>query len=92
MKIFVLGAGRMGSVVAMDLARSNNGVQIGIADINVERAKSVAKNCGGEALKVDLMKEDDLIRALKGYDAVVNARWYFSQNGSLALRVGGKEE
>jgi lysine 6-dehydrogenase len=76
MKIFVLGAGRMGSVVAMDLARSDNGAQIGIGDIDIEKAKSVAKNCGGKALKIDLMKEGDLIRAIKGYDAVVNASWY----------------
>jgi lysine 6-dehydrogenase len=76
MKIFVLGAGRMGSVVAMDLARHGGGVEIGIGDIDLERAKSVAQRCGGEACKVDVQKVDDVSSTIRGYNAVVNASWY----------------
>ncbi len=78
MKIFVLGAGRMGSVVAMDLALSgsNNGVEIGVGDIDFERASSVAKKYQGQAYKVDITKSDEFVRTIRGYDAVVNASWY----------------
>jgi lysine 6-dehydrogenase len=78
MKIFVLGAGRMGSVVAMDLALSsaNNGIEIGIGDIDFERARAVAKKYKGNPVKVDITKSDDFVKALRGYDAVVNASWY----------------
>jgi lysine 6-dehydrogenase len=79
MKIFVLGAGRMGSVVAMDLARSGlkNGMQIGIGDIDLERAKTIATQYeNAQAFKTDVNKPEDLASALKDYDAVVNATWY----------------
>ncbi len=77
MNIVVLGAGRMGSVIARDLERS--GVdKIIIADIDVARAERVAKHLGGrsKAKKVDLTKIDSVTSCLRDADAVANAGWY----------------
>jgi lysine 6-dehydrogenase len=78
MKILVLGAGRMGSVITMDLSSSGEkkGIEIGIGDIDIERARSVAKKYGGEPIKVDITKNDEFVSVLRSYDAVVNASWY----------------
>jgi saccharopine dehydrogenase-like NADP-dependent oxidoreductase len=79
MTIVVLGAGRTGSVVAMDLAHSgakSNNIEIGIGDIDIERSKSVAKKYHGKAVKVDITKSDEFVEAIHGYDVVVNASWY----------------
>jgi lysine 6-dehydrogenase len=75
MKIFVLGAGRMGSVAAMDLSYDSS-VEIGIGDIDIERASAVAKQFGARAFKVDVTNVDHLAGVLRNYDAVVNASWY----------------
>ncbi|MFI5420035.1 MAG: saccharopine dehydrogenase family protein [Nitrososphaerales archaeon] len=75
MKIFVLGAGRMGSIVAKDLSNSN--VELGIGDIDGNRAEAVARQNGsGKAFAVDLTNVEKLSEILKEYDAVVNASWY----------------
>jgi lysine 6-dehydrogenase len=79
MKIFVLGAGRMGSVVAMDLASSGDAdgsIEIGVGDIDIERARAVAMKYQGQAFKADVTKSDELAETIRGYDAVVNASWY----------------
>ncbi len=65
----------MGSIAAMDLAKRN--VEIGIGDIDYERANSVARKYdGSRAFKVNATDSDELVKAFKGYDAVVNASWY----------------
>ncbi len=77
MNIVVLGAGRMGSVIARDLERS--GVdKIIIADIDVARAEKVAKQLGGRSKgkKVDLTRIDSVASCLRDADAVANAGWY----------------
>jgi lysine 6-dehydrogenase len=77
MKIFVLGAGRMGSVAAMDLARSkNSGIEIGVGDIDYGKAKLVAKQTGAKPFKADVTRIDDLSAILRRYDAIINASWY----------------
>jgi saccharopine dehydrogenase-like NADP-dependent oxidoreductase len=77
MKIFVLGAGRMGSVVAQDLSRSENRIEIGIGDLELDRAQALSKAIGcGTSYKVDVTKLEGVANVLKGYDTVVNASWY----------------
>jgi lysine 6-dehydrogenase len=79
MKIFVLGAGRMGSVVVMDLARSGikNGIEIGIGDVELARAKNISSRYENvDAFKTDVNRPEELVGVLKKYDAVVNATWY----------------
>lgn len=62
----------------MDLAlsNSNNSVEVGVGDIDFERANSVAKKYQGQAYKVDVTKSDEFAKTIRGYDAVVNASWY----------------
>ncbi|MDA4112170.1 MAG: saccharopine dehydrogenase NADP-binding domain-containing protein [Thaumarchaeota archaeon] len=75
-RIFVLGAGRMGSIVAKDL-RQRNDVEVGVGDIDRDRAEAIAKQKEGDrAFVVDVTDTEKLSHILSGYDAVVNASWY----------------
>ncbi len=80
MKIFVLGAGRMGSAVVQDLARSEkSNLELGIGDIDLERARALAKvvvEAPTQTYKVNVADTDALTSILEKYDAVVNATWY----------------
>jgi saccharopine dehydrogenase (NAD+, L-lysine-forming) len=76
MRIFVLGAGRMGSIVAKDL-HSREEIELGVGDIDQMRAESIAKQNGADkAFAVDVTNTEKLSEILRGYDAVVNASWY----------------
>ncbi len=55
----------------------NGGVELGIGDIDLERARTLA--LGHEnaiPYKVDVRRADELASVLKGYEAVLNASWY----------------
>ncbi len=60
----------------MDLASGSSSVEIGVGDIDIGRATSVAKEFGANAYKVDIANIDQLATILRRYDAVVNASWY----------------
>ena len=76
MKIFVFGAGRMGSIVAKDLA-SRKDVELGVGDINLKRAEALANQNGSRnAFAVDATNIETLSKILRGYAVVVNASWY----------------
>jgi lysine 6-dehydrogenase len=77
MKIFVLGAGRMGSIVAKDLSSSRSDIELGVGDIDRQRAEALAtQNESREAFAVDVTNVEKLSEILRGYDVVVNASWY----------------
>jgi lysine 6-dehydrogenase len=79
-KIFVLGAGRMGSAVVQDLVHTaRDDLEIGIGDVDLSRAQGLTKagtDNFGQAYKVDVLDTDTLSSILERYDAVVNATWY----------------
>jgi len=77
MKVFVLGAGRMGSIIAKDLSSSPGDIELGVGDIDQKRAEDVARENGSRAaFGVDVTKVEKLSEILREYDAVVNASWY----------------
>src|SRR5207244_10747661 len=88
-RIIILGGcGAMGSELTRDLARTSDFEEIVIADTNLEKAKSLAGELGGErvrAIQVDVSDEDTLARTLRGFDVVANATTYHF--GLIATRA-----
>ena len=80
MRIIVLGGcGFMGSEVTRDLARTSDFEQIVIADADLERAQSLAKELGGDrvrAMRADAANEVSLTEILRGFDVVANCTTY----------------
>ena len=76
MRICVLGAGAQGSVIARILAEDPEIDKVLLGDINTQLLQRVAKKIGSSKLlteRVDAGNSDDLAKALKGTDVVVNA-------------------
>lgn len=75
MKYLVIGAGGVGSGIALDLASAKDTTLLGIGDINLERATEVADDLGEKAkpVHVDIFDEKRLREVIKGYDVIVNA-------------------
>jgi lysine 6-dehydrogenase len=79
MRVFVLGAGRMGSAVVQDLIHTRKDVELGIGDMYLDRAQELVKEAGlGQAFKVEVADLESLSSILYKYEAVVNATWYES--------------
>jgi lysine 6-dehydrogenase len=78
MKALVIGAGMMGSALAYDLAHSGNAKNVILADIDIERAKNVAKSIGTnvEPVNLDINYYDDVIEMIKRVDVVCGATSY----------------
>jgi lysine 6-dehydrogenase len=78
MKYLVIGAGMMGSAVAYDLATTNPGDQIVLADINLQQAKQAASTIGSNVtpVRLDVNITKDLMRVLEGSSAIVSAVSY----------------
>ena len=77
MRVFVLGAGRMGSAVVQDLIRTRNEIELGVGDMRLDRAQELVKEAGlGQAFKVEVTDLESLSSILQKYDVVVNATWY----------------
>ncbi|MGD8904188.1 MAG: saccharopine dehydrogenase NADP-binding domain-containing protein [Anaerolineae bacterium] len=83
MKIVVLGgAGLMGRIAVKDLAASGSTQQIVIADRDTDLAHKVADLLPKGRSKVEIVKTDvtdraNLVEALRGADAVLNAVHYY---------------
>lgn len=76
MKISVIGTGVQGSAIASILAKTPDVSEIVCSDINLGRTKRVVKNIRSDkvyAQRVDASSVDDLLRVIKGSDAVINA-------------------
>ncbi len=77
MRVFVLGAGRMGSAIVQDLIRTGKDVELGVGDMHLDRAQGLVKEAGsGQAFKVEVTDLESLSSLLQKYEAVVNATWY----------------
>src|SRR5690625_6363107 len=79
MKVAVLGSGLMGKEAARDLARSEGVTEIGLSDIDLDRAEQVVKNLKSSKLKayrVDASNEEELKAFISQYDVVINALFY----------------
>jgi len=74
LKAIILGCGNMGSVIAMDLAESVEGVEVAVADKEGGRAKAVASTIeGADWFTVDATDYDGLVETFKGFDLAVGA-------------------
>jgi len=70
-KIIVLGAGMVGSAMAIDLAKNN---QITSADFNlISLEKIKSKESKIQTLQIDVTKKEKLIQILQGFDLVICA-------------------
>jgi lysine 6-dehydrogenase len=79
MKFLILGAGRMGLGVAFDLARSRDVEAITLADLDIERARSVASTINSEKLKIarlDVTDQGQVIELMRGQNAAVSCVVY----------------
>jgi lysine 6-dehydrogenase len=80
LKVFVLGAGRMGSAIVQDLVHTAGpDMELGIGDVDLARATELAKSDPqgrGRPFKVDGTDSDGLSAILEKYDVAVNATWY----------------
>ncbi|MGA2664828.1 MAG: saccharopine dehydrogenase C-terminal domain-containing protein [Nitrososphaerales archaeon] len=75
MRIAVMGAGMMGSVIAWDLARSPDVERVSVGDLDAARLAAVKARLGekGEVRRVDATSRDSVVRFLKGCDVAVSA-------------------
>ena len=70
-KILVLGAGMVGSAMAIDLAKNH---QVTLTDISFERLETVKAKCQSlTILELDVTKKEKLQDALKHYDLAICA-------------------
>lgn len=78
MKYLVIGAGMMGSAAAYDLATTNPGDQVVLADINLQQAKQAASAIGPNVtpVRLDVNINKDLMRSLEGISAIISAVSY----------------
>ena len=80
MKILVLGtAGAMAQVIIRDLLESPGVDKIGVADISLEKAKSVTAHLNDARLVPILTNAQDnvsLASVMREYDVVINSTWY----------------
>ncbi|MEK4300635.1 saccharopine dehydrogenase C-terminal domain-containing protein [Oceanobacillus sp. FSL W8-0428] len=79
MKIGVLGTGLMGKEVARDLAGSDGISDIGLADIDLQRAQDICYQLQSPlmtAYQVNAKNEDELADFMSRFDVVVNALFY----------------
>ncbi len=73
MKIIVLGAGLVGTPMAVDLAKNGN-YQVSVADLNSETLKKIkAKYPSISTIQRDLSKSSDIKSIIGDYDLVINA-------------------
>lgn len=76
MKISVIGVGAQGAPIALFLTKSPDVSKIILGDISLERVKRVANKLKSDKIstqRVDASNADDLMRATKGADVVINA-------------------
>jgi len=73
-KVIVLGCGKIGSVMAMDFAKSVDGSEVVVADRSSELARTVASTIKGAGwVSVDTADYPRMVKTLKGFDIVLGA-------------------
>lgn len=76
MKIAVLGAGIQARAILDDFVRFEDAVEIGIADLDLDRAESLTRAVGDDRVRpaaLDVSDTDAVSRWLAPYDAVLSA-------------------
>ncbi len=69
-KIIVLGAGMVGSAIAIDLS---NQYEVSVADLNQNQLDKLSKNYQVKTFKVDLSSEESIKDLVKDFDLVIGA-------------------
>ncbi len=93
MKILVLGAGRMGLGAAYDLAHSEGVSEVTVADVDIERARSVVSTINSDKLtpaQVDVADYRQTVSLMSGHDAAISCVTYFHnlQLARAAIEAG----
>lgn len=93
MKIGVLGAGLMGKEAARDLVLSEKVLEVGLADVEYERANQVCLHLNSNKLTAYAVNANDkkaLEDYMKQFDVVINALFYSFNEivAKTAIRVG----
>ena len=86
MKILVLGSGRMGLGAAFDLAHNSDVEAVTVADLDVERARSVAAAVKSDQVKpaqIDVTDDRAVIELMRGHAAAISCVGY-RHNARLA--------
>jgi saccharopine dehydrogenase-like NADP-dependent oxidoreductase len=74
MKVIVLGSGKIGTVIAKDLSRTTEEIQVTLADIDINRAKEASSIVeGSEFVQIDTGNRIELTNLLSEYDLVLGA-------------------
>ncbi|MBR3118017.1 saccharopine dehydrogenase C-terminal domain-containing protein [Oceanobacillus profundus] len=93
MKIGVLGSGLMGKEAVRDLVSSPGVTHVGLADIDIERARLVSKQLDTKKLKayqVNAGNREELAAFIRKFDVVINALFYSFNEivAKTAIEVG----
>lgn len=93
MKIGVLGSGLMGKETARDLTLSEGVTEVGIADIDLDRAENVVDQLKSPKLKayrVNASNEEELANYMGQFDVIINALFYSFNEivAKTAVKVG----
>ncbi|MUK88371.1 saccharopine dehydrogenase [Ornithinibacillus sp. L9] len=93
MKIGVLGSGLMGKEAARDLVASDGVEAVGLADIDLERARQVCDGLNSSKLtayQVDASDEQELANYMRQFDVIINALFYSFNEvvAKTAIEVG----
>jgi len=76
MKILIVGVGAQGSVIATEIVKSPEVYEVRLADIDLKKAERLAERLKSEKVcsyRVDANKVDDITRAAKEVNVIVNA-------------------
>jgi len=94
MKILVLGgAGAMGMVTARDLAESPAVSEVILGDVDIKKAKHVAKWIGSRKVSVKQMGDrSSLLKEMKESDAVANATPYHLNLEMMKAAIEAKKD
>jgi len=99
MKALIVGAGAQGAVIAGELLKSPDVTEIRLSDIDLKRAEGIAKSLESDKVnthRVDANKVDDIMRAAKDVNLIVNATTWIAQFNlnimEAALKVGAHYE
>jgi saccharopine dehydrogenase (NAD+, L-lysine-forming) len=79
LKVLVIGTGNMGYIAARDLIENNEVTEVVLGDLDLNKAKQVAEKLKSDKISVkhiDVMNRTELVKTMKGFDAVVNCVWH----------------
>jgi saccharopine dehydrogenase-like NADP-dependent oxidoreductase len=73
LKVIVLGAGKIGSVMARDFSENIQDSRITMTDINLERVRKAASLINADWTKLDTTNYSNMVELLREYDLVMGA-------------------